>query len=200
MTYATLQQDMLSWQRSLKFAGMYKGELDGQTGPLTREAAEQWDESHSQMQARYGQVDSRSESYLWTLQPLAALKVRQVIVALRGQADWKIICGIRTYDEQDTLYNKRPRVTRAKGGQSMHNFGLAADFCLFRDGQDIWSPSEGPKSIYAPLANATRQAGLVWGGDFRTLYDPGHIQLGEIATASLHRAYTQGTTTLAGLL
>ena len=49
-------------------------------------------------------------------------------------------------------------------------------------------------------AEATRQAGLVWGGDFRTIYDPGHIQLGEIATTALHRAYTQGTSTLAELL
>ena len=128
------------------------------------------------------------------------MRVRQVIVEMRKQADWKIICGIRTYDEQDALYNKRPRVTRARGGQSMHNFGLAADFCLFEDGKDIWSPSEGPKSIYAPLAEATRQAGLVWGGGFRTIYDPGHIQLGEIATTALHRAYTQGTSTLAELL
>lgn len=200
MKYAELRMNMLAWQRALKFAGFYQGQLDGLTGLLTREAAEQWDESHGQLQDKYGQVDSRSESYLWTLQPLAAMKVRQVIVDLRKQADWKIICGIRTYDEQDTLYNKRPRVTRAMGGQSMHNFGLAADFCLFRHGQDIWSPSEGRESIYNPLAALTRKVGLVWGGDFRSIYDPGHIQLGEIAVAALHRAYTQGTTTLAGLL
>lgn len=200
MKYAELKMNTLSWQRALKFAGFYRGKLDGLTGPLTREAATQWEISHGQLQAKYGQVDSRSESYLWTLQPLAAMRVRQVIVALRGQADWKIICGVRTYDEQDALYNKRPRVTRARGGQSMHNFGLAADFCLFENGRDIWTPSDGPKSIYAPLAEATRQAGLVWGGDFRTIYDPGHIQLGEISTAALHRAYTQGTSTLAALL
>lgn len=141
MKYAELKIHTLAWQRTLKFAGFYRGKLDGLTGPLTREAATQWETSHSQLQARYGQVDSRSESYLWTLQPLAAMRVRQVIVEMRKQADWKIICGIRTYDEQDALYNKRPRVTRARGGQSMHNFGLAADFCLFEDGKDIWSPS-----------------------------------------------------------
>lgn len=200
MKYAELKMNTLSWQRALKFAGFYRGKLDGLTGPLTREAATQWEISHGQLQARYGQVDIRSESYLWTLQPLAAMRVRQVIVAMRKLADWKIICGVRTYDEQDALYNKCPRVTRAKGGQSMHNFGLAADFCLFEGGKDIWTPSEGPKSIYTPLAQATRQAGLVWGGEFRTIYDPGHIQLGEISTAALHRAYTQGTSTLADLL
>ena len=200
MKYAELKMNTLSWQRALKFAGFYRGALDGMTGPLTREAATQWEISHGQLQARYGQVDSRSESYLWTLQPLAAMRVRQVIVTMRGQADWKIICGIRTYAEQDALYKQGPHVTRARGGQSMHNFGLAADFCLFKDGKDIWTPSSGPKSIYTPLAQATRQAGLVWGGDFRTIYDPGHIQLGEISTAALHRAYTQGTSTLADLL
>lgn len=39
MIYAELQQDTLAWQRALKFAGMYRGKLDGLTGPLTREAA-----------------------------------------------------------------------------------------------------------------------------------------------------------------
>ena len=35
MIYAALQSDTLSWQRSLKFAGFYRGRLDGITGPLT---------------------------------------------------------------------------------------------------------------------------------------------------------------------
>ena len=39
MIYAELQQDTLAWQRALKFAGMYRGKLDGLTGPLTRARA-----------------------------------------------------------------------------------------------------------------------------------------------------------------
>lgn len=39
MKYAELKTNTLSWQRSLKFAGFYRGKLDGLTGPLTREAA-----------------------------------------------------------------------------------------------------------------------------------------------------------------
>ena len=139
MIYAELQQDTLAWQRALKFAGMYRGKLDGLTGPLTREAAAQWRESHKQLQTRYGRLDKRTEDNLLTLQPLAALKVRQMMTALRALGDWRLICGLRTYDEQDKLYAKRPRVTNARGGQSMHNFGVAADVCLFRDGVDIWA-------------------------------------------------------------
>lgn len=200
MIYAALQSDTLSWQRSLKFAGFYRGRLDGLTGPLTREAAAQWSMSHRQLRDRYGMLDKRSEDNLWTLQPLAALKVRQMMTALRGLADWKLICGIRTYAEQDSLYKKRPRVTRAKGGQSMHNFGIAADVCLFVDGKDVWTPSEGADSIYKPVAALAHKLGLVWGGDFKSIYDPGHVQLGELPTAILHHAYTTGSATLAQLL
>lgn len=151
MIYAALQSDTLSWQRSLKFAGFYRGRLDGLTGPLTREAAAQWRESHQQLQTRYGRLDKRTEDNLLTLQPLAALKVRQMMTALRGLADWRLICGLRTYDEQDKLYAKRPKVTNARGGQSMHNFGIAGDVCLFVDGKDVWTPSEGANSIYKPV-------------------------------------------------
>lgn len=200
MIYAELQQDMLSWQRSLKFAGLYKGQLDGLTGPLTREAAAQWSMSHKQLQTRYGRLDKRSEDNLWTLQPLAALKVRQMMTALRALGDWRLICGLRTYEEQDKLYTKRPKVTNARGGQSMHNFGLAGDACLFVDGQDIWEPSEGNHSIYKPVALLAHQLGLVWGGAWRTPYDPGHVQLGSISTSALHRAYTTGSNTLANIL
>ena len=41
---------------------------------------------------------------------------------------------------------------------------------------------------------------LVWGGDFKSIYDPGHVQLGELSTATLHHAYTTGSATLAQLL
>ena len=200
MTYAELQSNTQAWQRALKFAGLYKGQLDGITGPLTREAAAQWATSHKQLQARYGRLDKRTEDNLLTLQPLAAIKVRQMMTALRGLADWRLICGIRTYAEQDKLYAKRPKVTNARGGQSMHNFGIAADVCLFVDGKDIWTPSEGPTSIYKPVAALAHKLGLVWGGDWRSPYDPGHVQLGSIPTATLHHAYTTGTSTLAQLL
>ena len=53
MKYAELKTHTLAWQRSLKFAGFYRGQLDGLAGPLTREAATQWEASHSQLQARW---------------------------------------------------------------------------------------------------------------------------------------------------
>jgi peptidoglycan L-alanyl-D-glutamate endopeptidase CwlK len=39
----------------------------------------------------------------------------------------------RTSAEQDALFNKRPKVTNAKGGQSIHNYGLAFDIVMLYD-------------------------------------------------------------------
>ena len=40
---------------------------------------------------------------------------------------------IRTFEEQTILFNKRPKITNAKSGQSFHNYGLAFDIVLLYD-------------------------------------------------------------------
>jgi len=40
---------------------------------------------------------------------------------------------LRTFKEQDELFKKRPVVTKAKAGQSFHNYGLAFDIVLLYD-------------------------------------------------------------------
>ena len=49
-----------------------------------------------------------------------------------------IIAGLRTFEEQKVLYEKVPKVTNAKPGQSFHNYGLAFDFCLSVDNEYVW--------------------------------------------------------------
>ena len=39
----------------------------------------------------------------------------------------------RSNELQNELFNKRPKVTNARGGQSMHNYGLAFDSVLLYD-------------------------------------------------------------------
>ena len=39
----------------------------------------------------------------------------------------------RSNKEQDALFNQRPKVTNARGGQSIHNYGLAFDIVILRD-------------------------------------------------------------------
>ena len=49
----------------------------------------------------------------------------------------------RTFEEQDALYAKTPKVTNAPAGYSWHNFGRAYDLCFtgadpFPDNDDLW--------------------------------------------------------------
>jgi len=82
-------------------------------------------------------IDERSEKNISTLNPKLQPLARKLIeTATERGIHVKIICGNRTYAEQDELYAQgrtKPGsiVTKAKGGQSMHNVGCAFDVGIF---------------------------------------------------------------------
>ena len=94
---------------------------------------------------------------------------------------WRIVlsCGFRTLQEQAALYaigrrgkKGERRVTRAKAGESPHNFGLAADFIFLRsNGSRTY---DGPWRLFGQAAKA---AGLTWGGSWRLFKDRPHIEM-----------------------
>jgi len=91
----------------------------------------------------------------------------------------KIISGLRTYEEQDTLYaqgrtiNKdKDIVTNAKGGQSNHNFGIAFDIGVFEGTKYL---KDSPK--YKTVGILGVELGLEWGGNWKTIVDQPHFQL-----------------------
>jgi len=49
----------------------------------------------------------------------------EICDALKGKAMCRFAYTLRTFAEQDALFNAKPQVTKAKGGQSYHNYGLA---------------------------------------------------------------------------
>ncbi len=65
--------------------------------------------------------------------PLFAERVRQLFQKLKEEGyDFIVTQGLRTWEEQNALYAKGrtapgPVVTKAPGGHSQHNFGLAVD-------------------------------------------------------------------------
>jgi hypothetical protein len=107
-----------------------------------------------------------------------ALMLQQADLEDRG-IPTKIISGFRDPEKQDQLYAQGrsapgPVVTNAPGGSSLHNYGRAADL----------APLEGSRAdMYAALRETTPDNGLTWGGNFKSLYDPGHVQLGTLAEA-----------------
>ena len=95
--------------------------------------------------------------------------------------------GLRTFKEQDALFNKRPKVTNAKGGQSLHNYGLAIDFVIYYDINDdgkFESLSWDIKKDYDKdgtadwfeVINYFKKIGFTWGGDFKSIKDHPHFE------------------------
>ena len=63
----------------------------------------------------------------------ATLIYQEIKTALIGKAICRFSYTLRIFAEQDALFNARPQVTKAKGGQSYHNYGLAVDIVLLVD-------------------------------------------------------------------
>lgn len=155
---------------------------DGKAGPETWEAIYQeicvrGRSDERELTASEQPVDERSERNIATLHP----RVRPYARALVRQAasrdiTVKIICGTRTYQEQDELYAQgrtKPGkvVTRARGGQSNHNFGIAFDVGIFQNGKYL---EESPD--YRVVGALGEELGLEWGGNWEFVDEP-HFQL-----------------------
>jgi peptidoglycan LD-endopeptidase CwlK len=124
-------------------------------------------------------IDPRSEKNVATLNPKVQVLARKLIEEATAQGiHVKVICGNRTYEEQDDLYAQgRSKdgniVTKARGGQSMHNFGTAFDIGIFsEDGKKYYGESHD----YAKVGEIGKKLGLEWGGDW-DFEDPPHFQL-----------------------
>ena len=128
--------------------------------------------------AATGTVDARSEKTIATLQPEVRPYARSLVLkAAAIGITIKVISGLRTYEEQDALYEQGrskpgPRVTNAKGGYSNHNFGIAFDIGVF-DGSSYVPESPNYKAVGALGV----ELGLEWGGNWTTIKDEPHFQL-----------------------
>lgn len=184
--------DVLFLQRFLKSAGLYAGKLDGIHGPKTDAAVQAFEAGSRQLASTLGDFDLRSESRIFTLHLKGQEYARKYLKAVRDSGiDVRIISGTRTYAEQDVLFRKGrfgnpgPRVTNARGGQSNHNFGIAWDIGIFKNGEYL-----GNSPLYKKAAEtgmALRLAGLEWGGNWVSFPDQPHYQLATNAPTSVVR-------------
>ena len=120
-----------------------------------------------------------------TLHPLIKAEVLELVthvntVILTGKVKMIVTQGLRTFDEQNKLFAQRPKVTNAKGGQSIHNYGLAFDFCLADGGRTIWDTvkdfDNDKIADWMEVVKVFKAAGYVWGGDFRSIVDKPHFE------------------------
>lgn len=96
----------------------------------------------------------------------------------------RITQTLRTNAEQDALYAQgrtKPgsKVTNAKGGQSIHNYGLAFDFVILLDKDKngtFESTSWNIDSNWMTVVNYFKNLGWSWGGDWKSLKDNPHLE------------------------
>lgn len=94
----------------------------------------------------------------------------------------------RSNELQDKLYSQRPKVTNAKGGQSIHNYGLAFDIVLLYDNdkngtfeEASWSMikdyDKDGKADWMEVVAYFKGKGWEHGGDWKNFKDYPHFQL-----------------------
>jgi peptidoglycan L-alanyl-D-glutamate endopeptidase CwlK len=88
---------------------------------------------------------------------------------------------------QDKLYNQKPKVTNAKGGQSIHNYGLAFDIVLLYDNDGNGTFEEASYSQirdydkdsiadWKEITDFFKSKGWECGADWKTFKDAPHFQ------------------------
>lgn len=125
--------------------------------------------------------------------------LNEIIPALSGKAICRFAYTLRTFAEQDALYaqgrtklfdDKGKRlgvVTKAKGGQSIHNFGLALDIVLLKDSNSdgkfesaSWETNvdfdKDGKADWMEVVNILKRNGWIWGGDWKSFKDAPHFE------------------------
>lgn len=180
-----MNTELLFTQRLLKAQGIYSGALDGLSGPATAAALAEVSHRSIEIAVRLGRFDERSEANIVTLHLAAQDVARVMLNSLKDKMGpgivVKVISGTRTYAEQDALYAKGRTadgsiVTKARGGESNHNFGIAWDIGIFDHGSYL-----GESQLYAVAAkiaiSAAGRDGFEWGGNWVTMKDMPHFQL-----------------------
>jgi peptidoglycan L-alanyl-D-glutamate endopeptidase CwlK len=134
------------------------------------------------------ELDERSVTNIRTLDAKARERFYQLLRLGKATAatfgcDWVMISGHRTWEEQDALYARGrtapgEKVTKAKGGQSNHNFAIAGDFGVFR-GKSYLDDSnpELAEQVHTAIAVHARKLGFEWGGDWKSFKDIPHFEI-----------------------
>ena len=110
----------------------------------------------------------------------------EICEALKGRTLCRFTRVLSSFAEQDALFNAKPKVTNARGGESFHNYGLAVDIVMVLDKDNngtfetaSWDvkldfDTDG-KSDWMEVVAIFKRHGWEWGGDWK-FYDAPHFQ------------------------
>ncbi|SFG65394.1 M15 family metallopeptidase [Neptunomonas qingdaonensis] len=201
MSYGLFGDDVLFFQRLLKTEGLYNKALDGIWGKFTEKGATEFYQRSDALKEQIGAFDHRTEKHICTLALKAQREARHFMNRLlSNNINAKMISGTRTYDEQNKLYrqgrynNPGPIVTKARGGRSNHNFGIAWDIGIFTANGGYSSNHQD----YIKAAEFGISDHLEWGGNWRSFPDTPHYQLKTVFPIAIVRTkFESGETYIA---
>lgn len=84
-------------------------------------------------------------------------------------------------------------ITNARGGDSLHNYGLGADYILDSDTvrpgvQWSWDNRGG---IFETMGKVAEDCGLIWGGDWKRFPDLPHLEMPGLTLSEIKEIYRQ---------
>lgn len=145
-------------------------------------------------------MDKNSQSKILTLHVNAQAWAKAHLEALNKYSglprgwSFRIVSAHRTWAEQDKLYAQGRSapgnvVTKARGGQSNHNFQIAWDIGLFNNHGEYL----GDHHLYRAVGHIGVALGLDWGGNWKSFQDAPHYQVKTgLSTAELRALVLEG--------
>jgi peptidoglycan L-alanyl-D-glutamate endopeptidase CwlK len=85
----------------------------------------------------------------------------------------------RSVNEQNILFAQRPKVTNARGGQSIHNYGMAFDIVILKDKDNNGTFETASFDIdehWMKVVKFFKAKGWTWGGDWKSFKDAPHFE------------------------
>ena len=106
-------------------------------------------------------------------------RVLAIHQAMAGQGYRMVLVeGYRSPGRQAELARQGGRTTLAGPGRSCHQYGLAVDSALYRDGRLQWDMADPwTRRGYALYGRLAADAGLEWGGSWVRLKDYVHVEM-----------------------
>ena len=83
----------------------------------------------------------------------------------------RVTSAYRSIEEQNALFAKGG-VTKARGGQSYHNYGLAIDVVEIKGDKALWNNPNWGK-----IGAMGKRFGFSWGGDWKSFVDKPHFEI-----------------------
>ena len=135
-------------------------------------------------------MDTITQKRIEQLHPMVREEMKKIITecntVLTGKAKVRITQGLRTFEEQNALYAKGrtspgAKVTNAKGGQSVHNYGFAVDICLFIENKEVsWDMTKDwdndKIADWLECVAIFNKYGWDWGGNWKKFKDYPHFE------------------------